>query len=114
MPPRVGALVAEHQPGGAQPALDVGGVGGHDAEQRLHGRGGKAGDLDLATGFDGEHRAVGQPAVRTVRDQGARSVRAECGYQRRGVERSARIVGMVNGPFEFDAEQSRRAVLEAH
>jgi hypothetical protein len=109
----VDAGAAANQTGGLEEVVEGGEVARHCAEE-VGGRGaGRAGDLDLATGLDGDQGAVGEREVGAVGGDGPRRVVAEGGGQTSGVERQVRLVAMVDRPLELDPDAFGWPVLEA-
>ncbi|GAA1342751.1 hypothetical protein GCM10009660_30520 [Catellatospora bangladeshensis] len=110
---RVGAAFPEHEARGSEEAGEVVDVRGDGPEQLGERAAGRGGDLHLAAGFDGERRPAGQRVLRAAGDERGWCVSAQGCRERVAVERLRRVFAVVDGPFQFDPEQARGAVLEA-
>ena len=97
---------------GVEPLVQVLGVGGDGSDEGAEGGQRRAGQLHLATGFDGDRGATRQGAGRGGGVQRGWRVRAEGGAQHRGVQRGGGRGGLVHQPFQLHAGEPRGTVLE--
>jgi hypothetical protein len=111
---RVGGAGRGMEPGGGEALVQGGRVGADGLQEGGEVGARRAGQFDLAAGFDRdggtgrERLSGGRPG------QAERGVRAECGGEHRGIRGRPRLGRAVQEPLELDTQEPRWTVLETH
>jgi hypothetical protein len=111
---RVGAQTGEDETRRIEQIGQRGGIAFHGGDELGQRGTGRAGDLELTTGFDRDGGAVWQRTLGTVGDKRIRHVLAKRLGEMPGLQQAMGVAGMLHHPLELGAEQLGRSVLETH